>query len=81
MSTAVHMTRIFAREQCPFVVYSIYLMPKANFPALVAATSDVPVLHVCCIAHSWLPQGTILVNSYNSVDKCNCQNNKCFSAA
>ena len=33
---------------------------------------------MCCIAHSWLPQGTILVNSCNSVDKCNCQNNKCF---
>ena len=26
----------------------------------------------------WLPQGTILVNSCNSGDKCNCQNNKCF---
>ena len=22
--------------------------------------------HVCCIAHSWLPQGTIVVNSCNS---------------
>jgi len=28
----------------------------------------------------WLPQGTILVNSCNSGDKCNCQNNKCFFA-
>jgi len=35
---------------------------------------------VCCIAHSWLPQGTNLVNSCNSGDKCNCQNNKCFFA-
>ena len=36
------------------------------------------VLHVCCIAESWLPQGTILVNSCNSGDKCNCQKKKCF---
>ena len=50
---------------------------QANFPALVA-TSAVPVLHVCFITHSWLPQGTILVNSCNSGDKCNCQNSKCF---
>jgi len=39
-----------------------------------------PILHVCFTAHSWLPQGTILVNNYNSGDKCNCQNNKCFFA-
>jgi len=45
----------------------------ANFLSLVA-TSALPVLHVCFTAHSWLPQGTILVNSCNSGDKCNCQN-------
>jgi len=39
-----------------------------------------PVLHVCFTAHSWLPQGIILVNSCNSGDKCNCQNNKYFIA-
>jgi len=39
-----------------------------------------PILHMCFTAHSWLPQGTILVNSCNSGDKCDCQNNKCFFA-
>jgi len=63
-----------------FIVYSTYLIPYvANFPALVT-TSAVPILHACCIAHSWLPKGTILVNSCNSGDKCNCQNNECFFA-
>jgi len=28
MSTAVHMTRIFVGEQCPFAVFSTYLMSK-----------------------------------------------------
>jgi len=75
MSTAVHMTSgSFVREQCPFVVYSTYLMPKQNSKP----TSAVLVLHVCCIAHCCLPQGNILVNSCNCGDKCNCQNNKCF---
>jgi len=49
MSTTVHMIRSFARESA-LLVYSTYLMPKANFPALVA-TSAVTVLYVCCIAH------------------------------
>ena len=34
----------------------------------------------CFTAHSWLPQGTILVNTCNSGNKCNCQNNKCIFA-
>ena len=55
------MTRSFAREQCPFVVYSTYLMPKANFPGLV--TTSAVTVPMC-------PQGTLLVNSYNS-DKLN----------
>jgi len=63
-----------------FVVYSMYVSDAlANFPALVA-TSTVSVLHVCCIAHSWLPQRTILVNGCNSGDKGNCQNNTCLFA-
>ena len=47
--------------------------------ALILANSIVVVLQVCCITHSWLPQGTVLVpslvNSFNSDDKCNHQNN------
>ena len=70
MSTAVNIwqLRLFAREQCPFVVYSTYLMPSS--PCNNFSCSCTPCVLYC------LPQGTILVNSCNSGDKCNCQNNK-----
>ena len=65
----------FTREQWPLLcVALIWCLSKLS----LVTTLAVPVLHVCCIAHSWLPQGTILVNSCNSGDKCNCQNNKSF---
>jgi len=79
MSTAVHMIiKALCKLGNNALLLCIALISDAlaNFPALVA-TSAFPVLHVCFTAHSWLPQGTILVNSCNSG---NCQNNKCFFA-
>ena len=71
MSTAVHMTRIFASEKYPFVVYSTYLMPKQTSQPLQQL--QLLLYSTCCIAHSWLSQGTILVTSCNSGNKYNCQ--------
>jgi len=52
----------------------------------LCTNSIVAVLHMGCIAHRWLPQGTNLASTLkphhncNSGDKCNCQNNKSFFA-
>ena len=70
MSTAVNTTVKAVCKECPFIVYSTYLMPFS--PCNKFSCSCTP-----CVLY-WLPQGTILSNSCNSGDKRNCQNNKCF---
>jgi len=42
MSTAVHMTRIFASEQCPFVVYSTYQLANLLELSVRTLLSDSP---------------------------------------
>ena len=86
--------KALCKEQCLFVVYSTYLMPSRpcnNFSKRENKRRCVPYSILSfmnshnnfscsctpCVLY-WLPQGTILVNSCNSGDKCNCQNNKCF---
>ena len=85
MSTAAHMTGNFVREQCPFATYSTYLMSKQ--PSL-AADSTIPVATPCALYCPYLAiprdySNTIPrnhVNSCNSSEKYNCQNNKSFCA-
>jgi len=73
MSTAVNMTiKALCKGTMPFCCVYTYLMPSS--PCNNFSCSCTP-----CVLY-WLPQGTILVNSCNSGDKCNCQNNKCFIA-
>ena len=52
--SAVHMTKIFVREQCPFAAYSTYLLPKQSSQPLQQIRLFLLLLHVHCIAHRWL---------------------------
>ena len=81
MSTAVHMIikalcklRNNALLLCRAHIWCLSKLPSlcTNF-----SFSCTPCVFT---AHSWLLQGTILFNSCNSGDKCNCQNNKCIFA-
>jgi len=64
MSTAVHMTRIFAREQYPLLsIALIWCLSKLSSPC---SNSAVPVLHAGCIDIAGYHKGLFLVNSCNS---------------
>ena len=62
------------RDQCPSLIGCLSKLPSP------CSNSAVPVLHGCCIDIAGCHKGLFLVNSCNSGNNCNCQNNKCFFA-